>query len=58
MKRGERRLQDKFLRQLMDIQYHRNDIDFARGTFRVKGDVVDIFPAKGRDGSLSRRIFW
>ena len=47
VKRGERRLQDKFLRQLMDIQYHRNDIDFARGTFRVKGDVVDIFPASG-----------
>ena len=29
----------------MDIQYHRNDIDFARGAFRVKGDVVDVFPA-------------
>ncbi len=42
---GERRLQDKFIRQLTDIQYHRNDIDFARGTFRVKGDVVDVFPA-------------
>lgn len=47
VKHGERRLQDKFLRQLMDIQYHRNDIDFARGTFRVKGDVVDVFPAGG-----------
>ncbi len=42
---GERRLQDKFIRQLTDIQYQRNDIDFHRGTFRVKGDVVDIFPA-------------
>jgi excinuclease ABC subunit B len=42
---GERRLQDKFIRQLTDIQYQRNDIDFARGTFRVKGDVVDVFPA-------------
>ena len=31
----------------MDIQYHRNDIDFARGAFRVKGDVVDVFPAGG-----------
>ena len=47
VKTGERRLQDKFLRQLMDIQYHRNDIDFARGTFRVRGDVVDVFPASG-----------
>jgi len=45
LKVGERRLQDKFIRQLTDIQYQRNDIDFARGTFRVKGDVVDIFPA-------------
>ena len=47
VKKGERRLQDKFLRQLMDIQYHRNDIDFTRGTFRVRGDVVDLFPASG-----------
>lgn len=43
--RGERRQQDKFVRLLTDIQYKRNDIDFARGTFRVRGDVVDIFPA-------------
>lgn len=42
---GERRLQDKFIRHLTDIQYQRNDIDFHRGTFRVKGDVVDVFPA-------------
>ncbi len=43
--RGERRMRDKFLRQLTDIQYQRNDIDFHRGTFRVRGDVIDIFPA-------------
>ena len=43
--KGERRVQDKFIRQLTDIQYQRNDIDFHRGTFRVRGDVVDIFPA-------------
>ena len=42
---GERRMQDKFIRQLTDIQYARNDIDFHRGTFRSKGDVVDVFPA-------------
>lgn len=42
---GERRQQDKFIRLLTDIQYQRNDIDFHRGTFRVKGDVVDVFPA-------------
>lgn len=45
IKRGERRVRDKFLRQLTDIQYQRNDVDFHRGTFRVRGDVVDVFPA-------------
>jgi excinuclease ABC subunit B len=42
---GERRVRDKFLRHLTDIQYQRNDIDFHRATFRVRGDVVDVFPA-------------
>ena len=36
---------DKLIRNLIDIQYERNDIDFARGTFRVKGDVLEIIPA-------------
>jgi excinuclease ABC subunit B len=45
IKKGERRQQDKFVRLLTDIQYQRNDVDFHRGTFRVKGDVVDVFPA-------------
>ena len=45
VKKGERRQHDKFLRLLTDIQYQRNDIDFHRGTFRSKGDVVDVFPA-------------
>jgi excinuclease ABC subunit B len=45
LKTRERRLRDKLLRQLTDIQYRRNDIDFHRSTFRVRGDVVDIFPA-------------
>lgn len=45
IKLNERRVQDKFVRLLTDIQYQRNDIDFHRGTFRVKGDVVDVFPA-------------
>lgn len=45
IKVGEKRKQDKFIRHLTDIQYQRNDIDFHRGTFRVKGDVVDVFPA-------------
>ncbi len=39
------KVRDKFIRQLTDIQYQRNDIDFSRGTFRVRGDVIDVFPA-------------
>ena len=42
---GEEVDRDEFLRMLVDIQYSRNDIAFTRGTFRVKGDVVDIIPA-------------
>jgi excinuclease ABC subunit B len=45
LKVGERRVRDKFMRQLTDIQYQRNDVDFHRSTFRVRGDVVDVFPA-------------
>ncbi|MEO6513543.1 MAG: excinuclease ABC subunit UvrB [Candidatus Saccharimonadales bacterium] len=45
IKKGELRKRDKFLRHLTDIQYQRNDIDFHRSTFRVRGDVVDVFPA-------------
>ncbi len=45
--KGERRQQDKMLRHLSDIQYQRNDIDFHRSTFRVRGDVVDVYPAGG-----------
>lgn len=47
LKKGERRQRDKFIRHLTDIQYHRNDIDFTRGNFRVRGDVVDVVPAGG-----------
>ena len=45
VKSGERKVRDKFMRQLSDIQYQRNDIDFHRSTFRVRGDVVDVYPA-------------
>ena len=42
---GEEIERDRFLRLLVDIQYGRNDVAFTRGTFRVKGDTVDIIPA-------------
>jgi len=45
VKVGEVRKRDKFMRHLTDIQYQRNDMDFHRSTFRVRGDVVDVFPA-------------
>jgi len=43
--RDEMRKRDKFLRQLTHILYERNDLNFTRGTFRVRGDVVEIYPA-------------
>ena len=44
LKVGETRKRDKMLRQLNDIQYKRNDTSFSRGTFRVRGDTVEIWP--------------
>ncbi|NRH26720.1 excinuclease ABC subunit UvrB [Pseudomonas sp. MS19] len=44
--RGDRMDQRELLRRLADLQYTRNDMDFARATFRVRGDVIDIFPAE------------
>lgn len=48
---------NQLLRRLVDIQYERNDIDFRRGTFRVRGDVVEIFPAS-RDEHCMRVEFF
>ncbi len=48
---GMQRDRDEVIRKLIDIQYTRNDMDFHRGTFRVRGDVVEIFPAdRGETG--------
>ncbi len=44
LKVGEQRKRDKLLRQLNDIQYQRNDMEFTRGKFRVRGDVVEVYP--------------
>lgn len=52
LKTGESINRQKLLRRLADLQYTRNDIDFHRGTFRVKGEVVDIFPADSLDKYL------
>ncbi|MFB9860416.1 excinuclease ABC subunit UvrB [Salinicoccus siamensis] len=48
---------NEFLRKLVDVQYSRNDIDFRRGTFRVRGDIVEVFPAS-RDEQCVRVEFF
>ncbi|MCZ6513238.1 MAG: excinuclease ABC subunit UvrB [Nitrospinae bacterium] len=48
---------DKVLRKLVDIQYKRNDIDFQRGTFRVRGDVVEVLPVYERNEAIRIEFF-
>ena len=48
---------DDVIRKLIDIQYVRNDMDFKRGTFRVRGDVVEIFPANATDTAVRVEFF-
>ncbi|WP_270351316.1 excinuclease ABC subunit UvrB [Ligilactobacillus ruminis] len=48
---------DRLLRELIEIQFERNDIDFQRGRFRVRGDVVDIFPASSDSSALRIEFF-
>ena len=48
---------DEVIRQLIDIQYTRNEMDFKRGTFRVHGDVVEIFPANESDKAIRVEFF-
>jgi excinuclease ABC subunit B len=56
LRAGEIRNRDKILRQLIDLQFERNDIDFHRGTFRVRGDTLEIFPANAE--TAYRVEFW
>jgi excinuclease ABC subunit B len=54
---GEERERDDILRQLVALQYERNDYDFHRGTFRVRGDVVEIFPVAAESVALRVELF-
>ena len=54
---GMRMDRDALLRKLVDIQFERNDMDFSRGTFRVRGDVVEIIPAGSYDHGLRVEFF-
>jgi excinuclease ABC subunit B len=50
LERGQRITREEILRKLVEIQYERNDHDFARGTFRVRGDVVEVYPSYEETG--------
>ena len=55
--RGELIDQRAFLRRLAELQYTRNDMDFRRGTYRVRGDVIDIFPADSDEEAVRVELF-
>jgi len=57
LRKGTERDRNGLLRQLVDVQYERNDINFTRGTFRVRGDVVEIFPASRDEHCLRVEFF-
>lgn len=57
LRRGMEIERNQLLRKLVDVQYERNDINFIRGTFRVRGDVVEIFPASRDERCLRVEFF-
>jgi excinuclease ABC subunit B len=57
LRRGMRIERDDVMRKLVDIQYQRNDFDFARGTFRARGDVLEIFPMNWSEKALRVEFF-
>jgi excinuclease ABC subunit B len=54
---GEKILQRNIVQRLVSMQYDRNDFDFSRGSFRVRGDVIDIFPAENSETALRVSMF-
>ncbi|MDR2940387.1 MAG: excinuclease ABC subunit UvrB [Clostridiales bacterium] len=57
LRMGMHKERDEVLRKLVEIQYNRNDLNFVRGTFRVRGDVVEIFPAYSSDIAFRVEFF-
>jgi len=57
LRRGARMTRDEIVRRLVDIHYQRNEIDFHRGTFRVRGDVLEIIPASFSEAALRVELF-
>jgi excinuclease ABC subunit B len=57
VERGQEFFRDRFIRALIDIQYERNDLDFHRGTFRVRGDTIEVFPPYEEDRAIRIEFF-
>ena len=57
LKLGEKIGQREIIRRLAEMQYERNEIDFGRGTYRVRGDVIDVFPAENAESALRLTLF-
>ena len=57
MRVGDRLDQRAIVKRLTDMQYERNDVDFHRGTFRVRGDIIDIFPAEHAEHAVRISLF-
>jgi len=57
LRHNEKMAQRDVIKRLVEMQYERNDIDFSRGKFRVRGDVIDIFPAENSEHALRLTLF-
>jgi excinuclease ABC subunit B len=57
LRNNEKMPQREVIKRLIEMQYDRNDVDFTRGTFRVRGDVIDIFPAESGEDALRVTLF-
>ncbi|MGB9093499.1 MAG: excinuclease ABC subunit UvrB [Gallionella sp.] len=57
LRHNEKMHQRDVIKRLVEMQYQRNEVDFARGTFRVRGDVIDIFPAESSENALRVTLF-
>jgi excinuclease ABC subunit B len=57
LKKGEKLLQRNIILRLVSMQYERNDFDFSRGCFRVRGDIIDIFPAENSETAIRVSLF-
>jgi excinuclease ABC subunit B len=57
LERGQEFVTNRFIRSLIDIQYERNDLDFHRGTFRVRGDTIEVFPPYEEERAVRIEFF-